>query len=107
MNIDCGLGLVRLGRLGVEPLVNVLQLALGDPTEFCDDEGISWSHGQFPPSETLQRWKAKFRRAEARRELDKLDEARPTIQDIFRERPGPNWQSTKQMTTFGNHRVLY
>ena len=51
------------GRLGVEPLVNVLQLALGDPTEFCDDEGISWSHGrrQFPLSETLQSWKTKLR----------------------------------------------
>ena len=49
------------GRLEETALVDVLQLALGDPTEDIDDEGVSWGFGQFPLCETLQNWKEKFR----------------------------------------------
>ena len=52
-----------LDRLENTPLVDVLQLALGEPTDLCDDDGISWSHGQFPMCQVLRTWIDEFRDA--------------------------------------------
>ena len=48
-------------RLDKIALVDVLWLALGDPTAYTDDNGIIWKRGLFPICETFVRWRNKFR----------------------------------------------
>ena len=48
-------------RLDKVALVDVLQLALGDPTAYTDDNGIIWKCGLFPICETFVSWRNKFR----------------------------------------------
>ena len=50
------------GHLDDVMLVDVLQLALGDPELYWGEEAIAWSNGKFPICDIFKSWRDKLRR---------------------------------------------